>query len=141
MSIEQKKSVQGRCRVYFYSPLALARVTPDDRGMGLSVFEYTSATEYLAVAFAQKKAERPQYSLRSWARTLNAGHVTSLARAVSGKDKIPKKMILALAKNLRLSPLEQAYFEVLCWGESHLTEESFKLIRAALRQHGSTAND
>lgn len=79
----------------------------------INIFEYESIHAYLVDCYKVKKDRNTQFSIRSWAQSLNlSGHAT-LSRYLKGNTKVQLQHIPHFSKNLNLRKKEAQYFEVL----------------------------
>jgi uncharacterized protein (TIGR02147 family) len=77
------------------------------------IYNYLDPADYLKDQLAYKKESNNSFSLRSWAKQLGMKSHGPLHAILNKQRKIPKKIVPALLKSLKLKSKEAKYFEVL----------------------------
>lgn len=77
------------------------------------IFNYLDPADFLKDQLALKKTLNSSFSLRSWANQLGMKSHGPLHAILNKQRKIPKKIVPALLKSLKLKNKEAKYFEVL----------------------------
>lgn len=78
-----------------------------------SLYRYIDPVRFLADSFEAMRAERPDFSVRAWARDLGLRQSAILSGVLNGHRGIPAAYVPKLARSLGLGRVERRYFEAL----------------------------
>lgn len=101
----------------------------------LSIYDFSRVADFLSAVFQEMQKENPRFSIRAWSSKLNIDP-GSLSRILKGdRPTIPAQTVLHLCQVMDLNSYETAYFELLAAGRERLSDSSFELLRACLKDH------
>lgn len=81
--------------------------------MNQSIYDFTSASQFIQWKFNSLKLNNHRLSVRGWAKKLGFKNNAPISLMLAGKRPIPRKHIPTFVKALRLNHKETPYFEVL----------------------------
>ena len=102
----------------------------------VSIYDFREVADFLNATFDQIKHSNPAYSIRAWAKKLNAGHPSSLTKTMAGIEgrRIPEKTVSNISLALELDVYERAYFELLTIGKGRLSPQTFDLLSDLIKR-------
>lgn len=99
----------------------------------ISIFDYSTAVDFLRDSWMEKKAHNSLFTIRAWANSLGMKHHNSLHEMVAGKRKVPKAIIPKLIDSLDLSLKEGQFLELLVDVSKSKNQEELRLYQERMR--------
>lgn len=79
----------------------------------MTIYEFNDPLEFVNRQFSLKKEVNPRFSLRSYAKLLGYENPSLLSSVLKGERKLGPELAEKIAQQMKLSPAEQKYFQIL----------------------------
>lgn len=78
-----------------------------------SLYSHVDPIRFLNDAYEAIRTERPDFSVRAWARAIGLRQSATLSQILNGDRGVPVRLVPGLSRSLGLRPAERRYFEAL----------------------------
>lgn len=84
-----------------------------------SPFDFLDPIEFLISIYQERRKDKPNYSLHTWAEELNIRNSLTLTRVLQRQEQIDATLREQLVNGLPISDVEKEFFELLVMAQNH----------------------